>query len=323
MPPPEPLFVKAQITPSALTTLKAMSVSHARVRVLASVRLALSAVIAVAGAVVTVTALPAAWITVLGAVWAGVYSIGLASWVEMELNRAAKLQEMFEAELFGLGWNTVLAGPVVRSEDVSRLSGKFARRKISDDWDHVPNLPRPFNVLARQIQNLGWGSRIRRRYANVIQGVLLVWTLAGAVVGFIGDFTVGEIVLRWYIPSLGGLLLGIDVVRQQRAIAKDRERACVFAEEEVLKAATKAAGALPDADLILLSRQVQDVLFRTRCQAPRAPSGIFYRAFYGNDEIDFRAPVQRLAMALAPPGGTDGVTGDPGLMSPLPERRNP
>ncbi|GAA2188711.1 S-4TM family putative pore-forming effector [Micromonospora lupini] len=302
MPPPEPLFVKAPITPSALTTLKAMSVSHARVRVLVGVRLALSAVIAAAGAVVTVTTLPAAWITVLGAVWAGLYSIGLASWVERELHRAAKLQEMFETELFRLSWNTALAGPVVRAEDVSRLGGKFASRKMSDDWDHVPSLPRPFDVLARQIQNLGSGSRIRRRYADVIQGVLLVWTVGGAVVGLVGEFTVGEIVLRWYIPSLGGLLLGIDVVRQQRAIARDRERACTFVEDEVLKAATRVAGGPSSADLLVLSRQVQDILFKTRCQAPRAPSGPFYRAFCGKGVVDFRAPVQRLALALAPVG---------------------
>jgi hypothetical protein len=44
---------------------------------------------------------------------------------------------------------------------------------------------------------------------------------------------------------------------------------------------------------------VQDTLFSTRSRAPRAPSRLFYLRYYRSDELDFRAPVQRLATALA------------------------
>jgi hypothetical protein len=206
---------------------------------------------------------------------------------------------MFEAELFRLPWNTALAGPQVRPEDASRLSKKFKGRRIADEWDDMPNLPRPFDVLARQIQNLGWGSRIRRRYANVVLTSVVVWTIAGAVVGASGGLTISEIVLRWFIPSLGGLLLGIDTFRQQRAVAKERDRVCAFAEDETLKAAHRSNEAATENALVVLSRQVQDTLFSTRCRAPRAPSRLFYLQYYRSDEVDFRAPVQRLATAFA------------------------
>ncbi|MBO4204887.1 S-4TM family putative pore-forming effector [Micromonospora echinofusca] len=296
---PAPLFVKAIITPSEVTALQAMSVSHQRVRILSGVRLTVSAIIAAAGAVVTLSALPATWVTVAGALWAGAYSIGLASWLDGELLRAAKLQEMFEVELFQLPWNTVIAGPQVRWEDASRLSKKFKSQRIADEWDKVPNLPRPFDVLARQIQNLGWRSRICRRYANVVLGIIVAWTVAGLAVGIIGGFTIGEIILRWFVPSLGGLLLGIDTFRQQRAIAKERDRVCTFAEDEALRAARRVKEAATEDALLALSRQVQDALFSTRSRAPRAPSRLFYVRYYRGDEVDFRAPVQRLATALA------------------------
>jgi hypothetical protein len=123
----------------------------------------------------------------------------------------------------------VVAGTQIRSEDASQLSKMFKGRPITDDWDEIPNLPRPFDVLGRQIQNLGWGSRIRRRYANVVLTIVAV-------------------------------LLGIDTFRQQRAIARERDRVCAFAEDETLKAARHVKDAAAQNALLVLSRQVQDTL---------------------------------------------------------------
>ncbi|MDQ7808259.1 S-4TM family putative pore-forming effector [Amycolatopsis sp. A133] len=301
---PPPLFTKADITPAQLTALKAMSISHQRVRILSGLRIALSSIIAVSGAVVTVTTLQATWVTIVGALWAAIYSIGLASWVDGELLRAAKLQEKFEVELFRLPWNTVVAGRPVRMEDASRLSNGFKGRRIAEDWDEMPKLPRPFDVLARQIQNLGWGSRIRRRYANVVLFFVSTWTALGVVIGASLSLTVTDIVVRWFIPSLGGLLLGLDTFRQQRAVASDRERVCVHAEDEAINAAAQPDKVVDHDRLLILARQVQDTLFSTRCRAPRAPSRIFYLPYYSSDSIDFKAPVQRIAEAL-PSAPTD------------------
>jgi len=296
---PAPLLVKADITPSEVIALRAMSVLHQRVRALSGIRLVVSAVIAAAGAVVTMAELTATWVTVAGALWAGAYSIWLVSWMDEALLRAAKLQEMFEVELFRLPWNTTVAGPQVRSEDASQLSKKFKDRQVANDWLEMPNLPRPFDILARQIQNLGWGSRIRRRYANVVLAVVVAWALAGAVVAFVGGLTFAEIILRWFVPSLGGLLLGVDTWRQQRSIAKERDRVLAFVEDETRKAVRRAKKAATADALLVLSRQVQDTLFNTRCRAPRAPSRLFYLAYYRSDAVDFRAPVQRLVSDFA------------------------
>ncbi|WP_285552611.1 S-4TM family putative pore-forming effector [Actinoplanes regularis] len=298
MAPNQALQRKVTITESELTALQAMSVLHQRVRTLSGLRLALSAALAGAGALVTITNWSAPWVTIAGAFWAGLYSIGISSWVDDQLVRAVRLQEMFEVELFDLKWNEAAAGPTVSIADASRLSKKFKGKNIADEWDEMPNLPKPFDSLARQLQNLGWGSRIRHRYADAVFAGATIWVVLGAVVGVIGGFTVSAIIAGWYIPSLGGLLLGVDTVRQQRAIAKERDRVFALAEKELLSAAKHPIDPLTVASLGTFSRQLQDVLFRTRCRAPRAPSRIFYLRYYKRDEGDFRAPVQQLLNAL-------------------------
>ncbi|MEH1031565.1 S-4TM family putative pore-forming effector [Micromonospora profundi] len=303
MPSVTPSTKKIRVSREGETALRAMSVSHRRVRILAGARLLVSAVIAVAGAVMTIRSLPATWITVVGALWAAVNSIGLTWWADAELLRAAKLQEKFEVEVFGLPWNDVAAGSEVRSADRSALSEKFKDGRIDNDWDEMPDFRRPFDVLARQLENLEWGARVRRRYANFIALVIATWTVAGAIVGVAGDFTVAEIVIGWYIPSLGGLLFGLESIRQQRSVAKERERVGDYAEKQILQAAQHADPAL-DASLLVLARQLQDILYRTRSKAPRVPKYPFYRLPYQRDRTNCNECTRKVADALATPPPT-------------------
>jgi hypothetical protein len=303
VPQSDPLFVNVPITVSEKTALRAMSVSHQRVRLLVGLRLIVSAAIAISGAVVTLADLTPEWVAFAGALWAGAYAFGLFSWIEGQLNQAARLQEMFEFEFFKLPWNTVMAGAKVPTEDCSRLSARYRSHKdVTDgDWNRIPNLPRPFDVLARQQQNLGWGSRIRRRYANAVLTGVTAWIILGAVIGAVGGLSLVDTVLRWFVPSFGGLLLGIDTFRLQREVAAERERVKAYAEERVLAAAGRADDPEVIQELLALSRQLQDVLYATRCRAPRAPSWLFYQRYYQRDERDFRALVERLAAAMPPP----------------------
>jgi uncharacterized membrane protein len=299
MPPVSPPTKKISISREGETALRAMSVSHRRVRILAGVRLLISAAIAAAGAVMTLSSVSTTWVTFVGATWAGIYAIGLTWWADAELLRAAKLQEKFEVEAFGLPWNEVAAGAEVRSTDRSALSQKFGNRHVDSDWDEMPDFPRPFDVLARQLENLRWGSRVRRRYADFVAAVVGAWLIAGAVVGVVGDFTVAEIFTGWYIPSLGGLLFGLESIRQQRAVAKERERVGDYAEKKILEAAPHRDDPAVDASLVMLSRQLQDVLFRTRSRAPRVPVYPFYRLPYQRDKTNCNECTRNLADALA------------------------
>ncbi|MFF5076096.1 S-4TM family putative pore-forming effector [Actinoplanes sp. NPDC000266] len=290
---------KISVSREGQTALRAMSISHRRVRMLAGARLLISAIIAVTGAVLTIRSMPAAWVALVGALWAAVNSIGLTWWADAELQRAAKLQEKFEVEVFGLPWNDVAAGPEVRSADRSALSEKFKNGRVDDDWDEMPDLLPPFDVLARQLENLGWGARVRRRYATFVAVIIAAWTVAGAVVGVAGGFTVAEIFTGWYVPSLGGLLFGIESIRQQLAVAKERERVGDYAEKRILEAARQRTDPSFTASLPTLSRQLQDVLFRTRSRAPRVPKFPFYKLTYKRDKLNCNECTRSVADALA------------------------
>lgn len=303
--PVDPPKKKISVGNEAKTALRAMSVSHGRVRTLAGMRLLISAALAAAGAVTTLSSSSAKWVTIVGAIWAGVNAIALTRWAEAELLRAAKLQEEFEVEAFGLHWNFVAAGSKVRSVDRRSLSEMF-RGKIDEDWDDMPDLPAPFDVLARQLENLGWGARVRRRYANFVAVVVSAWTVAGVVVGVVGGFTVAQIVTGWYVPSLGGLLFGLESVRQQRAVANERERVEDYAEKQILEAARRRGDTALQASLPELARQLQDSLFRTRSKAPRVPEVPFYRLPYQSDKTNCIEPTRNVADALAAPAAPPG-----------------
>lgn len=300
-----------------LTLLQAVSVSHRRVQRLDAISMAVSIFAAVSGLVGTFVeprvATPA---TIVGALWALAYSTGLATWTGNELKRAATLQEMFDVRLFSIPWNTVIAPEPLRPQEVSALSKRFrGREDMVSDYYEIPDLPRPYDVLACQQQNLGWGSRIRRRYCYSILVAVCGWSLAGVTIGGLADLKVADVLLNWYVPSLGALMLGVDIFRAQREVADRRDHVLGILRARVAAAAAEARtqDSTPSAEdnLVPLARQVQDVLFLTRQDAPRVPDWFFLR-FRANDRMDFRAAMDELELMLGLTMGPRGVGMRPG-----------
>jgi hypothetical protein len=118
------------------------------------------------------------------------------------------------------------------------------------------------------------------------------------VAGTVADLTIGELLLRWYVPSLGLLLVGVDVFRSQRDVATERERVFRFVRETVTETARRPQTPATDEELLRLARQVQDVLFLTRQRAPRVPDWFFLR-FRSTDRADFQAVMAEWQATLA------------------------
>ncbi|PWK29515.1 S-4TM family putative pore-forming effector [Actinoplanes xinjiangensis] len=302
-----------QLDPTLCHLLRATAVSHARVRRLAALRIGISLTLAVTGLVAvlagSLNATPftrslSITVTVAGALWALVYSLGLASWAHRELQRAALLQETFEVRLFHLPWNHVLAGDEVPAEDVHKLSSRFRGSEDSLRVSYaMPNLPAPFDVLARQQQNLAWGGRVRRRYARAVLAALLAWTAFGLLTAMLRGSTVTDFLVQWCVPSLGLLMLGWDTFREQRGIFTDRRRVGRWSRSRSLHAAPLSQEPATRQELWLMARQVQDQLFLTRRRAPRVPSW-FFRRYYLQDSSDFTAGLAETRRALVDAGLT-------------------
>jgi hypothetical protein len=289
-------LAERQNEPGPLRVLRAASVSYLRTQRLDALRLCVSVVVAAAGLVATVTSVTATPITVLGGLWALAYAAGLASWGGNELRRAAVLQEMFDVEVLKLPWNEVIAGEPLGSQEVSRLSRRCRRPdELVRNYYLAPTVPRPYDVLGCQQQNLAWGARVRRRYARILLAAVGVWSGCGLLVGWLVGLTVAELLVRWYIPALGILLLALDTYRSQRDAAAERERVLSLMLARI-RVSTDQPHTKAAAQLLALARQIQDVIFQSRRQHSRVPDAFFSR-FRVSDRIDFEAAMADLQQA--------------------------
>lgn len=260
--------------------------------------MAISIIISGAGIAASFFDVPALPATITGALWAVTYSGLIQRYVDRLLNTAAVLQEMFYVQLFQIPWNASMAGDPLRTEDVRQLSRKY---KGTDhalrDWYEMPNLPHPFNILVKERQNLAWGLRIRRRYAYAVTLFTGSWTLFGVTLGAVQQMPLTEIVLRWFVPSLGLLMLGFETCREQFGIVAERNRLCGLVHESCAVAVRGPYDVKIVDQLTILARQVEDVLFLTRRRAPRVP-GRFFDHYYSVDRDDFEESVRQFKKIL-------------------------
>ena len=93
------------------------------------------------------------------------------------MRRAALLQEKFDVQLLGLPWNTVLRLGGWRLPP-RRWTGWPSRHGSGVAADHdffeATALSRPLDVFACQLQTLGLGARVRRRYATTVTCALVL-----------------------------------------------------------------------------------------------------------------------------------------------------
>ncbi|MFG1655395.1 S-4TM family putative pore-forming effector [Micromonospora chersina] len=292
--PVESLLTR-QNRPEMMALLHAMSVCHRRAQRLDNLRMLLSVTIGVAGAAVAVTGLPSTAVTAVGALWAVVNAVGLGSWSQGQIRRAAVLQEMFDVELYRLPWNEVVAGEPVGAHEVSRLDRSFrGGEEYLRGYYEIPPLPHPYDVLACQHQNLAWGSRLRRRYAYTVLGGVAAWAAAGVLFAVTTGMTVAELLLQWFVPALGALLLGLEIYRGQRDIAADRERALAILQRRIDVAAGGDGHPAGAAELLVLARRIQDLILLGRQRQARVPDW-FFRRFHAADRVDFQAAMTSLA----------------------------
>ena len=281
----------------ARTLLRAAMASHRRAQKLQSVRTWVS--LAVAGLAIVAAVFPSTAVlaSVVGGVWALLYTatvnLSLA-----ETRRAATLQEMFDVRVFGLPWNPIAAGSPIEQHEVSRLARRYrgpASRTV--DYYQIPDLPRPYDVLACQQINLAWSARIRGRYGTMLTIALISWSLLGLVIAAAAEFTVASVVLGWFIPSLGALMMGVDIHREQREVIAVRSRALQLVYDRV----AYAIDGTGEEELEAFARQVQDAILSTRQDQVRAPEW-FYRWFERSDKADFELAVQAHFGPLVVPG---------------------
>jgi SMODS-associating 4TM effector domain len=278
---------------------RAVAVSHRRVQGIHAAALSLSLAVAALGVLAQLQPSTVPAVSLIGAVWTAIYAIALAPAASRYQRTSATLQEMLDTELFGVPWNRIGVGERIPEDQVSDLRSRYRNDDSRlRDYYLVAAVPAPYDVLFCLEQNLAWGSRVRLRYAQALLSLALLWVAAGLVVGFAAGLRLPALVSGWFVPSLGLMLLCLDVYRAQLSNTRERGRA----REIVVAAAAESATAplTPGAEWDILARQVQDLLFNLRRQQARTPVW-FFRRYHDRDKRAFEYRQRLLEERLNPP----------------------
>jgi hypothetical protein len=190
-----------------------------------------------------------------------------------------------------------MVGDRISEDEVSQLSRRYRGDEARlRGYYLVADVPAPYDVLFCLEQNLAWGSRVRRRFANVLAAIVVAWCGAGVAVAFATGATVSRLLSDWYVPALGLLLLCLDTVRAQAAVTQERTRVLRLVRAVADDPASPVM-ASPES-FTAFARQVQDVLLQTRRQQPRVPKW-FFQWFHDSDAADFRHKMLALQAKLA------------------------
>jgi hypothetical protein len=284
---------------AAMRVLKAIAVAHLRNQRAQTLSFVVSIAFAVAGLLSGSGSRYGNAVALGGTLWAAIYKGVMAPWAERYLLTAATLQEMFDADVLGLPWNSVAVGNRVGDDEVSRLS-----RRFHGDEDRlrgyylVAGVVAPYDMLFCLEQNLAWGSRIRLRFAQMMLGVLVLWSTAGIVLTLATGATVSRLVTGWFVPSLGLLLLCLEMYRTQMASIQERLRVLQVVRA-VIDEPMSPVIATPAA-LARFARQVQDTLYHMRRLQPRLPNW-YFRRYHDQDKSDFQIRMQELETRFSRP----------------------
>lgn len=282
-----------QLDPEMIRLQRAATVSHLRGQRVDALRTGVAILLAVAGIVTTATGQGSPVMSIIGAGWFLISAFLLKRAAGATARQGALLQEMFDTGLFYLPWHSTAAGDPVADPDVSDLAhrlreGSTRDRRITTGWyDSTEGVHYPYDALIAQEQNLGWDTRLRRRYASLIVAAVIIWSGLGLVAGLaIADTTLVSTLLTFFVPSLSAYQVAQEIWAGQRAIADERDNLLAMVTAELRSAQPGPVSEPEWQRLREVARDIQDGILRTRLDATRVPEW-FYRHYRNRDELDF------------------------------------
>lgn len=272
---------------------RAAAASHQRGQLVEAIRVNAAIVLAIVGIVVTLVDHGRSAMSIIGAAWFIVSAFLLKRAAGSTARQGALLQEMFDTALFYLPWRSTVAGDPVPEPDVSQLARKIRpgsakdQRIVAGWYDPTNGVHHPYDVLIAQEQNLGWDTRLRRRYAGLVLAAALAWSGLGLVAGMlIANATIVNTLLSFFIPSLALYQIVLEIWSGQQRVAAERQRLTQTVTTELRSG---QPGPVDDSQwrrMRELARDIQDGVLRTRLDASRVPEW-FYKHYRNHDELDF------------------------------------
>ncbi|MFD7487769.1 S-4TM family putative pore-forming effector [Streptomyces mirabilis] len=266
----------------SINLIKAFSAAYAHIKRYEAARYFGSFVIAAASIFMAAIQETSPVLVAIGVAWALTSSIALAQLARRWATEGATIQEHFDTHLYEMEWKS--GRSKVEPERIHILSLRFrgSEEKLRDWYPDVSGLLTPFGVLICQRSNVAWDIQLRRRWKAAVEFFLLAWCLAGITVGIAQELTVLEMILRWFAPSSGLILLAWETVRTQQSIISERSELCSRISAE-LDWIAPSIGKTATNRLRSTCREIQDGIYATRTQTAAVPK-FFYDHFRANDQ---------------------------------------
>jgi hypothetical protein len=185
------------------------------------------------------------------------------------LKRGAKLQELFDTDVFGLPWNRFVTGAPVEHEDVRRLSAKplsDKREAHFQAWYEVciGRLPLHLARLIGQRTNISYDARLRRRYGGWLLTLTLFFGVALLYAGLYKGLLFPDLIMTLVVPFLPMLTWALRERMQQANAAISLTNL----NSEWDKIWTNALVGADAAALTTEARSLQDAIYQHRERSP-------------------------------------------------------
>ena len=214
---------------------------------------------------------------------------GAGGVAQHETRAAALAQQSFDTWLYGLPWTSTTSDHPLPEEELRRRSRKstIAEERLSTWYPDVSGIALPYGAPVCQRENLSWDSRLRRRYATALTIAVATWIAIGVVIGIVGDLSVRDLIIRWFVPSSAMLLLAAQQARGHREIATEKEPLAAKVRAELDVADNTPPSPAEEVRLWQQCRMIQDGLLRARKRGERVLRWLFER-YRDLDELDMR-----------------------------------
>lgn len=255
-----------------LERLGAVSQLYLQAKRLLGLNMLLSVPLAIVWAIVVAT-FPA--LNAYAALWGiGVTLLGLLVLTPTQKEtqkEAAKIQHLFDCDLFQMDWQEFNIGSLPSPETIAEANSKYSKGHKSyshlENWypEAVGQLSLPLARLVCQRTNCWWDADLRRRYAAWSIAITAILALLLLLIGLIRGLTLENFFLVVLAPLLPALILGITQYRENMQAAAKLDRLREKADEIWSRALYSGE---PLAALHSDSVKLQDAIFDNRSTSP-------------------------------------------------------
>ncbi|EEF63342.1 S-4TM family putative pore-forming effector [Pedosphaera parvula] len=183
---------------------------------------------------------------------------------------AAKMQEQFDCELFGLGWNEIRCSSPPETEELNEAADAFRRKDPKAnhrDWYpvEVGRLPSSLARLICQRAAVWWDMSQRRKYARWLVAAVATLVVGVVAISFTADQRVRDMVLSVYVPIAPAVVWAVrECIRQRDAVS-----ALEKLKGQIEKVFARAiSGKQNFGEIDRLARHIQDMICDGRSRNP-------------------------------------------------------